>query len=172
MQGNEKLSQLIEVLMYNPRISIRELSARTGLSYTYVRRKINALYSKGLLSFSAMASPEMVGKDAAVVKIRGVGLDRILDYVLNCNRVLVAFKANSEEVLMVICGRCKHEIADMVELLRSRVDNISEIVMEYGVLPEKMMLPVKNNFLKCRPPVTCNRCWLGTVNSKPKLLLE
>jgi len=59
-----------------------------------------------------------------------------------------------------------------VEILRSRLGNIHEIAIEYGALSERIMLPVKNNFLKCRPPVTCNKCWFGAVNLEYELSLK
>lgn len=172
MHSDEKLAQLLETLASNPRMSIRELAAKTGLSYTYVWRKLNTLYSKELLSLSVMISSEVAGKEVAVAKVKSENLEQFMDNLLNCSRILVTFRANSNEVFLVIYGKDKHEIMSIIETLRSKVGHISEVSMEYGILPEKYMIPLKNNYLKCKPPSSCEKCWLGLVNTTPRLLLE
>ncbi|MEM0469248.1 MAG: winged helix-turn-helix transcriptional regulator [Desulfurococcaceae archaeon] len=172
MHSDEKLVQLLETLASNPRMSIRELAAKTGLSYTYVWRKLNTLYSKELLSLSVTISSEVAGKEVAAVKIKSQNLEQFIDNLLNCNRIIVTFRANSNEVFMVVYGKDKHEIASIVETLKSKIGHISEVSMDYGILPERYMIPLKNNYLKCKPPSSCERCWLGSVNAAPKLLSE
>lgn len=160
---DEKLPLLLETLTSNPRMSIRELSAKTGLRYTYVRRRINALCSRRVLSFSIMISTSVVGKDVAFVKIKGKNLDRAVYSLMHCNRVLVTSTANSSEVFMVIHGRNKHEIAAYIEYLKHKLGDVDEVVLEYSTLPEEAMIPIKNNYLKCDPPRSCEKCYLGSL---------
>lgn len=172
LNNDEKISQLISVLASNPRLSIKEISEKTGLSYYYVWRKINTLVSKKLITFSLMLSTNLVGKEIGIVRFKGNDVDQVIDPVSRCSKIILGFRVNSNEVLLIIHGRDKREIMSLVELLKSRINDVTEVLIEYGVLPEKSMIPIKNELRNCEPPRSCERCWLGSVNSSPMFLFE
>ncbi|MEM2024874.1 MAG: winged helix-turn-helix transcriptional regulator [Desulfurococcaceae archaeon] len=161
--GREKIAKLLEVLIDEPRISIRKISEKTGLSYASIRRRLKSMNSRNILSFSVLISADLMGRDVAIVRFKTSKLDHLLNLALHCNKVLVGARINSEEALMVINGESKQEIASTVDKIRSSVDDLREISVEYGKLPARFMVRVKNKNLNCNPQLSCNNC--AQINS-------
>lgn len=156
--ASEKITRLLEILIDDPRISIKKISEKTGLSYASIRQRLKSMHSKNILSFGVLLSSDIVGRDVAVVRVKTTSLDRLLNLALYCNKVLVSARINSEEALMIIHGKNKQEIASLVDRIRSSVDDLKEISVEYGKLPARFMVGIKNRNLNCSPPLSCDTC--------------
>lgn len=158
IENNEKVLKIISMLVDNPGVSLRAVSKKMGLSYSYVRRKTSSLFSKRIISPGLMISSNMIGKEIAVIKINGDVPDDILDNLLKCNRVLIAFRSNHGEVQIILIGRKKQEIMEFIDALKTVINEVKEIMIEYGVLHEKTMIPLKNSHIKCNIPEECKDC--------------
>lgn len=162
IENNDKLLRILSQLVENPRSSIREIASATGLKYMYIRRSINKLHDKKLISFSLMISSSMLGLHVAYVKGKGERVDVFLDHLIKCNRILAAFKINHCEFGLLINGRNKEEIAAFIDLIRSN-QQLIEISVEYGLLPVDAMIPIKNPNLNCKIPQDCEKCVLSGI---------
>jgi DNA-binding Lrp family transcriptional regulator len=157
-EARNKSMIIIQALAENPRGSIREIASRTGLNYLYVRRKIRGLQYRKIVSFSLMVSTNMLGREASIVRIKGRNVDRILDDLSHCNRVLWGLRINGGEIIMIFISRNKHDIAEFIDLLRSMYEGITELHVENGVLGNRVFIPVKNGLLNCNIPIDCLKC--------------
>ncbi|MEM4490644.1 MAG: winged helix-turn-helix domain-containing protein [Desulfurococcaceae archaeon] len=158
IENDERVLKIISVLADNPGISLRELSRKTGLNYSYVRRKIISMFSKHMIANGLMISSNLVGKEGAIVKINGNVSNDILDNLSTCNKVLAIFRLNHGEIRLLIHGRDKREIIEFVEALKSITSDLNEIMVEYGVLLDKTMIPLKQGRIKCNIPSECKEC--------------
>lgn len=162
------VTAILRELALNPRISFRRLSQKLGLTYPQTRFKILSLLKKNMISFGLLISPEYLGRDVAVVKLKTDHPDHVLTFANRCPRVLLAIKVNNGEVLLVIRGKNKQETLFVVESLRSRLTQIREIVVEYGTLPRETLILAKvakndqrtaaNNEIDCNPEHDCKKC--------------
>lgn len=163
IENDEKVLKIISILADNPGISLRELSKKTGLNYSYVRRKITSLSSKHMIVYGLMISSCIIGKEGAIVKINGNISNDILDNLSTCNKVLAIFRLNHGEVRLLIHGKDKREIIEFVETLKSTINDLNEIMVEYGVLLDKTMIPLKQGRIKCNIPEECKECLSSRV---------
>lgn len=157
LENNEKILKIISILAENPRSSIRKISASTGLKYMYIRRSISRLCDKKMISFSLMISSSVMGQHVAYIRGKGEDIDRFLEKLSNCNKILVVFRVNHSEFGLLVYGRNKEEIAEFIDMIRTG-GRLFEISVEYGLLPSEAMIPIKNSNLKCKIPVDCEKC--------------
>ncbi|MEM4718235.1 MAG: Lrp/AsnC family transcriptional regulator [Desulfurococcaceae archaeon] len=162
--SNENIIRIIKALAEDPRRSIREVSSITGLKYMYVRRSIQRLHKKGLITFTLMISSNMVGNEVAIVKLKGSLIDLVVDELLRCSRVIMVFKVNHSEMSLLVYGKNKQEIAEFIDFLKSS-NNISEIDVEYGVFSNNTMIPVKSSLFECKIPHDCRNCLHNNIRS-------
>lgn len=158
IESNERILRIISTLAENPRSSIRQLSMTTGLKYMYIRRSLYRLRQKKMISFSLMISSSIIGQHVAYIKGRGRDIDRLVEKLSRCNRTIVVFKINHGEFGLIIHGRGKEEIAEFIDVIKT-MGELSEINVDYGLLPSEAMIPMKNSNLKCRIPMDCGKCF-------------
>jgi DNA-binding Lrp family transcriptional regulator len=160
---------VVEALLANPRASIRKLSTQLNLEYNFVWRLVKNLLSKKHIVPTIALSANILGREAAFIKIKGNNLEKIAHFSLYCNHVVTYIEGNSsKEAIVVIAAENKQKIAKFIEVLRSLVSDISEIIIEYGVIPGETLLLVKNTCSKCEYFTICgnNTLSLLTRNNK------
>jgi DNA-binding Lrp family transcriptional regulator len=149
---------IIKELVENPRLSLSELSRRLGLNYLYVRRKLRSLISRGVISFSLSISNRHLGREVALIRIKGEGVERTLSALLRCNRVIVGFRVNSGEVVVVFISRSKNEVMGFIDHLKTLNSGIKELHIEIGSLDREIYIPLKNGLINCEIPASCKAC--------------
>ncbi len=150
---SDLLSTVLELLMKNPRASIRQISLQLNLEYNFVRRLLNRLFSKGHL-VPVLATPTVIlGREAAVVRVKTSShsdLEKLAQFSHTCNHVVTYMEINSgREAMIVITAENKQKVARLIELVRSLLNNILEISAEYGVLSRDALILLKNSCYKC-----------------------
>lgn len=148
--------ELTRRLAENPRVSLRRLALELGVSYIALRERLRKLVNKGLVGFALMVSPELAGYTAAVVRIRSSAVERIVAKAYKCNRVITGLLVNSNEAILVVYGRDKKDVAFIIEMLRSEVDNF-EASIEYGRLPPEFKVQIRNPAPSCTH-LNCSSC--------------
>ena len=160
---------VVEALLANPRASIRKLSTQLNLEYNFVWRLVKNLLSRKHIVPTIALSANILGREAAFIKIKGNNLEKIAHFSLYCNHVVTYIEGNSsKEAIVVIAAENKQKIAKFIEVLRSLVSDMSEIIIEYGVIPGETLLLVKNTCSKCEYFTICgnNTLSLLTRNNK------
>ena len=107
----------LEQVLKNPRLSLRELAKRAGLSYAQSRRAQKRLIDSGVLRIGGMLNPNRLG------------LDRLLIILENPSMVLsgpytqkMLFVDGSPSVVFTVINVPHTKINDMVEVVRSLRD--------------------------------------------------
>lgn len=114
---------LIRLLQQNARASFAELSRATGIPESTVRRRVERLQERGVVSFSMSADPAVLGYEITAVIGLKVDLSR-LDVVGEQLRAMpevtyAAFAMGSLDVILQVVVRSQVEL---VALLRSLAD--------------------------------------------------
>ena len=114
---------LIRLLQQNARASFAELSRATGIPESTVRRRVERLQERGVVSFSMSADPAVLGYEITAVIGLKVDLSR-LDVVGEQLRAMpevtyAAFAMGSLDVILQVVVRSQVEL---VTLLRSLAD--------------------------------------------------
>ncbi len=159
-----KTVAIIKELSKNPRESLRSLSKRLNLNYLSVWRKVHSMIKSGKISFCLQVPAEVLGREVALVRVKAQNLSAIDKFADKCSRVMLTIRINSNELLLVIRARTKQEALYIAEALRSLISEASEILLEYGTLPQGTYIIVKDNGLNnnegldCEPQRDCIRC--------------
>jgi DNA-binding Lrp family transcriptional regulator len=163
-RGHNQTLTIVEALLTNPRASIRKLSTQLNLEYNSVRRLVKTLFSKKQIVPAIALPANILGREAAFIKIKGSNLEKITYFSLYCNHVITYIEGNNgKEAIVVIAAENKQKIVKFIEILRSLVNDISEIIIEYGVLPGETLLLVKNTCSKCGYFDICSNNTLSTL---------
>ena len=140
--------KLIRELSRDGRVSISRLADKTGLSYTAIRKRILRLIEKGYLGIKPVVSSKLVGNVAAVIKIKTSNPDKLANRLARCNRVLGLF-VNHEGVVAMFYSSDKTELTTIISRILAMDDHVDEYYIEYGKIPDVMMIPIKNPHPVC-----------------------
>ncbi len=148
-QGSKDLL-LIRELVRDGRVSFKKLSEVTGLSYTAIRERINRLRKNMLLDIKPLVSPKLYGSVGAVVKIKTRRPDELAYTLSKCNRVLSILIRNNGLVITLIAGS-KVELLFTIERLIAHNRYVEEFTIEYGKIPDTLLIPLRNHDPLCSP---------------------
>ncbi|MCC6011243.1 MAG: hypothetical protein LM556_02445 [Desulfurococcaceae archaeon] len=158
--NGDQTSSLVEALLLNPRASIRQLSIQLNLEYNYVRRLLKRLFSKKWLIPALAASTSILGREAAVIRIKSsnpASLEKMEQFARQCNHVISYVEVNgTRDAMVIVATESKQKTVKLVELIRSIIDDVVEISAEYGVLPRETLILVKNSCSKCTYSTLCD----------------
>ena len=128
---------LIRLLQQNARASFAELSRATGIPESTVRRRVERLQERGVISFSMSADPATLGYEIAAMiglKVDIATLDRLGERLRAMPEVTyAAFAMGSLDVVVQVVVRSQSEL---VALLRSLADVEGVRTTETFLLPE------------------------------------
>ncbi|ACL11232.1 putative transcriptional regulator, AsnC family [Desulfurococcus amylolyticus 1221n] len=149
--------ELTKKLAANPRISIKRLADDLDMNYTALRDRIRKLSYKGLISFILSVSPLITGNTAALVRLKGHKVEKLLSSASKCNRVITGLKVSDDEAILVIYGKDKGDIVSVIDVLRDEAGGDLEIHVEYGRLHPDFKVQIRNPNPECNHP-PCNNC--------------
>ncbi|WP_440059138.1 winged helix-turn-helix transcriptional regulator [Thermogladius sp. 4427co] len=139
----------VSCLIRFTRANISAISKITGLSPASIRNRVRRLVSKGLVDFKPLFSSKVLGNEAALIRVRSEKKEGLLKFLSSCNRVIGVMNTNSNEVIAMVYGRDKNEIASLVSAIKYLFEEISEVEIRYGKLPSDFMIPLKNDRPDC-----------------------
>ena len=128
---------LIRLLQQNARASFAELSRATGIPESTVRRRVERLQERGVVSFSMSADPAILGYEITAMigmKVDLPSLDVVGERLRAMPEVTyAAFAMGSLDVILQVVVRSQVEL---VALLRSLADIDGVRTTETFLLPE------------------------------------
>lgn len=167
---DEKSIAILRELTKDPRMSIRSISRKLGLSYLTARRRIATLTKRYGISLGVLVPAEIAGREVAFVRMK-IGVSNSTNALaINCARVsIIARVNNGSEIVAVIRGRSKQEILRVAEYLRTIVGEVKEFTIEYGTLTHNLPIALCNVHGYCSGPNgnsvrDCLTCITGTSN--------
>lgn len=129
--------RLIRLLQQNARASFAELSRATGIPESTVRRRVERLQERGVISFSMSADPATLGYEISAMigmKVDLPSLDLVGERLRAMPEVTyAAFAMGSLDVILQVVVRSQPEL---VALLRSLADIEGVRSTETFLLPE------------------------------------
>lgn len=143
---------LIRELVRDGRVSLSKLAKITGLAYTTIRERLERLRERRLLEIKPLVSSELIGNNAAFLRIkcRG-GIYDIARRLALCNRIL-SVMTTRDEVIATLIGSSKIELTVVAENIVSRLGSVECFEITFGVIPGEFYIPLKN------PNVMCGEC--------------
>ncbi len=138
----------ISELVRDARVSLRDLAAKTGLSYTSVRERLYRLRERGLIQFKPMVSPVLYGRVAAVVEFTGRNMSSLAEELSMCNRVLFVMELNGS-LVAGMAARSPAEILLTIEHFVRRHPGVSGYSVKYGKIPRSLYIPLKCSTPRC-----------------------
>jgi DNA-binding Lrp family transcriptional regulator len=141
--------KLISKLTMDGRVSLLELSRSTGLSYTAVRNRLKRLIENGYLDIKPLVSAKLAGVTAAIVKIKSSRPHKLVEKLMNCNKVIGAMY-NGDGVIALLYSSGKKELAFTLDRIISECSSISEYSIEYGRLPPNAKIIIRNPLPDCQ----------------------
>ncbi len=154
--------KLIASLIDDGRISIAELAKITGLSYTAIRNKLKRLLGNGYIEIKPLVSAKIAGTTAALLRIKTRNPARIVDNIVDCNKI-IGIMSIGEELVIMLYSRTKGDLALTIDKILSIDDGVLEYSIEYGRLPSNMKIPLKSSSPVCstwkyNPLEMCSEC--------------
>lgn len=147
VSNNSDDVRIVQAIARNTKVNLSGIAKETGVSYHTLRDKITRLKRKGYLDFKPLVASKLAGTIAAVIRLKGISNEsKLLDFLSKCNRVLGAMITDKNELVVLIYGKNKVEILNILNKAL-QLDYSSEgleFTIEYGVLPHNFLIPVKN----------------------------
>lgn len=143
---------LIKELVRDGRTSFKRLSEITGLSYTAIRERINRLRRNRLIDIKPLVSPKLYGTIGAIVKVKASRPREIAEILSRCNRV-ISLIINNKGLTAILVARTKVELMFTIERLIAHNRYVEEFEIEYGKVPNSLLIPLRNYNPLCNP---CN----------------
>lgn len=140
---------MLKLLVENPRISIRKMSALMGVNYMSIREKLRRLVDKGVIRFHVSVPASVAGSHVGIIRIRGGDGPKLREFAALCNRVLSYVSTNGGDSLILIYGKEKSEVMKVIDTIKSLDDKVLEVEVEFGRLPPNIYIPIKNGGSGC-----------------------
>jgi len=136
--------KLVVSIANNCRVLYSKVAAETGASYSAVKMKIERAMERGLLSIKPLLSAKTFGRVGALLRIKTNGnREKMIELLTSCNRVL-GLTILGDEIVAIIVARSKLDVTILINRLSLIGDGLVEYSVEYGEIPQNMMIPVKN----------------------------
>jgi len=154
---------LIRELVKDGRTSFKRLSEITGLSYTAIRERINRLRRNMLIDIKPLVSPRLYGSVGAVVKIKTRRPYELAEILSKCNRI-ISLIINNKGLIITIVAQTKVELTYTLERLITHNKYVEEFEIEYGKVPDSILIPLRNHNPLCNPCIAnekygCSGCF-------------
>ncbi len=151
---------LIRELIKDGRISFRRLSEITGLSYTAIRERINRLRRNMLIDIKPLVSPKLYGSVGAIIKVKTRRPHELAEILSKCNRV-ISLIINNNGLTITLVARTKVELVFTIERLIAHNKYVEEFMIEYGKVPDSILIPLRNHNPLCNPCIAKEKFGCG-----------
>ncbi len=151
---------LIRELIRDGRISFKRLSEITGLSYTAIRERINRLRRNMLIDIKPLVSPRLYGSVGAVVKVKTHRPYELAEILSKCNRI-ISLIINNKGLTITLVARTKVELMFTIERLIAHDRYVEEFEIEYGKVPDSILIPLRNHNPLCNPCIAREKYGCG-----------